>query len=75
METWQISTTKLSPADLATAMSFGDGEAAKQQLAAGREIFYRDPLYTDGLVRKFPDGRRQIVRIGFYYDVSVVRDL
>ncbi len=57
------------------ALANDDGAAAKQHLAAGRAIYYRDPQQTDGIVRKYPDGRRQIVRIDSNYAVAVVREL
>ena len=57
------------------ALDNDDGAAAKQHLAAGRAIYYRDPQQTDGIVRKYPNGRRQIVRIDSDYAVTVVREL
>ena len=38
------------------------GEAAKAHLAAGRPIYYGDPVYPDAVVKQYPDGRRQLVR-------------
>ena len=40
----------------------GDGSEAARHLAAGRPIYYADPAYPGKLVKKFPDGRRQVVR-------------
>lgn len=40
-----------------------DGLAAQQHLAAGRPIYYGDEKYPSGIVRKYPDGRLQLVSI------------
>lgn len=41
-----------------------DGEAVREHLAAGRAISYRDPDTPPGhVIRRLPDGRRQLVRI------------
>lgn len=52
-----------------------DGQAAKQHLAAGHPIYYVDPAYPGQIVRKFPDGRRQIVVMLGKGQVEVVREL
>lgn len=38
-----------------------DGQAAKSHLAAGRPIYYCDDAYPNYMVRKWPDGRRELV--------------
>ena len=41
-----------------------DGEAVRTHLAAGRAISYRDPDTPPGhVIRRYPDGRRELVRI------------
>lgn len=38
-----------------------DGQAAKSHLAAGRPIYYCDDAYPNYMIRKWPDGRRELV--------------
>jgi len=52
-----------------------DGLAAKQHLAAGRPIYYGDDRYPSGLVKKYPDGRKQLVTVSASGEISVIRDL
>ena len=52
-----------------------DGLAAKQHLAAGRPIFYGDDHYPNGLVKKYPDGRKQLVTVSGSGEITVLRDL
>jgi hypothetical protein len=40
-----------------------DGAAAKAHLAAGRPIYYCEDAYPDEMVRKWPDGRRELVKV------------
>ena len=40
-----------------------DGAAGADHLAAGRAIYYCDDRYPDTMVRKWPDGRRELVLI------------
>lgn len=40
-----------------------DGQAAKSHLAAGRPIYYCEDAYPDYMIRKWPDGRRELVTI------------
>lgn len=40
-----------------------DGAAAKSHLAAGRPIYYCDDSYPDAMIRKWPDGRRELVNV------------
>jgi hypothetical protein len=37
------------------------GEAAKEHLAAGRPIYYGDDAHPDLVIKKYPDGRKEIV--------------
>lgn len=57
------------------AMMNDDGQAAQRHLAAGRAIYYGDANYPEGLVKKFPDGRKQLVSVSTDGKVSVIRDL
>ena len=53
-----------------------DGLAAQQHLAAGRPIYYGDADYPEGLVKKYPDGRKQLVSVGDEDGkITVIRDL
>jgi hypothetical protein len=58
-----------------TDLANDDGLAAKQHLAAGRAIYYGDERYPEGLVKKYPDGRMQLVTIDGARKVIVLRDL
>ena len=57
------------------AITNDDGLAARQHLTAGRPIYYGDDRYPDGLVKKYPDGRKQLVSVGANSEISVIRDL
>lgn len=57
------------------ALASDDGLAAKQHLAAGRPIYYGDDCYPDGLIKKFPYGRKQLVAVSDAGEISVIRDL
>ncbi len=65
----------LDSPELEAALSNDDGLAAKQHLAAGRAIYYADDLYPEGLVKKYPDGRKQLVSAVGEGKVSIIRDL
>ncbi|QMW24696.1 hypothetical protein H3309_13955 [Sandaracinobacteroides saxicola] len=40
-----------------------DGAAAEALLAAGIAIYYRDQsIASDGIVKEYPNGRREVVR-------------
>ena len=52
-----------------------DGLAAKQHLAAGRAIYFADDTYPEGLIKKYPDGRLELIAVGADGTVSVVRSL
>lgn len=51
------------------------GEAAKAHLAAGRPIHYYDERYPEGLVRKHPDGKLELVSIDNSGVSSIIRPL
>lgn len=40
----------------------GDDSAARMHLAAGRPIYYHDPMHGE-LVREWPDGRIELVDV------------
>ncbi len=67
--------TFLASAEFERAIADDDGLAARQHLAAGRPIYYGDARYPEGLVKKYPDGRKQLVSIGADNTVSVIRNL
>ena len=49
-----------------------DGAAAKEHLAAGRPVTYRDPHYPDAILRKWPDGRREFIDVDEGGNVTVL---
>jgi hypothetical protein len=65
----------LSSIEFINALAHDDGLAAKQHLAAGRPIYYGDERYPEGLIKKYPDGHRQIVAVDPDGKITVVRDL
>ncbi len=65
----------LSSAELEKAITDDDGLAAQQHLAAGRPIYYGDADYPEGLVKKYPDGRKQLVSVSEDGKITVIRDL
>lgn len=65
----------LDSPELEAALSNDDGLAAKQHLAAGRAIYYADDSYPEGLVKKYPDGRKQLVAVTADGKDVVIRDL
>ncbi len=52
-----------------------DGQAASMHLAAGRPIYYADRRYSDGLVKRSPNGRKQLVSVDGNGVISVIREL
>lgn len=65
----------LDSPEFEAALASDDGQAAQGHLAAGRAIYYRDAQHPDGLIRKYPDGRKQLVSISTDRKVSVIRDI
>lgn len=65
----------LSSPEFEAAFVNDDGLAAQQHLAAGRPIYYGDARYPGGLVKKYPDGRKQLVSISADGKVAVIRDI
>ena len=56
-------------------LAHDDGLAAKQHLTAGRPIYYQDDQFPEGLIRKYPDGHKQLVAVGADATISVIKDL
>jgi hypothetical protein len=67
--------TYLDSPELEAALANDDGLAAKQHLANGRAIYYGDERYPEGLVKEYPDGRKQLVSVDAQRKVTVLRDL
>lgn len=65
----------LSSVDLEKAIVDDDRLAAQQHLAAGRPIYYGDSAFPDGLVKKYPDGRKQLVSVSEDGKITVIRDI
>jgi len=65
----------LASPEFEAAITNDDGEAAQQHLAAGRPIYYGDARFPEGLVKKYPDGRQQLVSVSADGKVSVIRDI
>lgn len=65
----------LSSTEFEAAITSDDGQAAQRHLAAGRPIYYGDARFPEGLVKKYPDGRKQLVSVGADGKVSVIRDI
>ncbi len=65
----------LDSPEFEAAFADDDGLAAKEHLAAGRAIYYGDDRYPDGLVKEYPDGRKQLVAVTLEGEVCVIRNL
>lgn len=52
-----------------------DGQAAKSHLAAGRAIYYCEDAYPNYVIRKWPDGKRELVTLNSLNEISVVTPL
>ena len=65
----------LDSPELEAGLVNDDGLAAKQHLAAGRAIYYADDRYSEGVVKKYSDGRKQLVAIDAERRITVIRDL
>lgn len=52
-----------------------DGQAAKAHLAAGRPITYCDDLYPDTMIRKWPDGRRELIEVDDQGNITIIGPL
>lgn len=52
-----------------------DGQATKDHLAAGRPIYYGDADFPEGLVKKYPDGRKQLVSVSEGGKITVIRNI
>jgi hypothetical protein len=65
----------LDSPEFEAALANDDGRAASEHLAAGYPIYYKDDRYPGGLIRKHPDGRKQLVSISAEGKVSVIQEL
>lgn len=65
----------LEHAIIAAIEAGDDGQAAKGHLAAGRPIYYCEDAYSEEMIRKWPDGRRELVKIDANGGVVVTRQL
>jgi hypothetical protein len=57
------------------ALANDDGSAAKEHLAAGFPIYVGDPSNPGKIIKKFPDGRRQLVTVNDVGVVTVLQEL
>ncbi len=62
-------------AELIEAISAGDDSAAKEHLAAGRWITYRDRKLANQLVREWPNGLREIITADEQGNITVLKTL
>jgi hypothetical protein len=53
----------LDSPDFEQALMNDDGLGAKQHLAAGRAIYYGDEDRPEGIIKEYPDGRRQLIAV------------
>ena len=70
-----LSESFLSSSEFANVLAHDDGFAAKQHLAAGRPIYYGDDRYPEGIIKKFPNGRQQLVSVDPDGKITVVLNL
>lgn len=57
------------------AVAKDNGQAAAAHLSAGRPIYYCDDRYPDDFIRKWPDGRRELVAVDGAGNISLIRPL
>ncbi len=70
-----LKNTPLTPDEFEKAMMIDDGLAAQQHLDAGRPIYYSDAKYPEGLVKKYPDNRKQLITFDDNDKELVIREL
>jgi hypothetical protein len=58
---------------LKAVLAKDDGAAAAEHLAAGRPITYRDARFPNAIMRKWPDGRRELVDVDEEGNIIVLR--
>lgn len=56
-----------------SSVSLGDGAAGESHLHAGRPIYYCDDDFVDEVVRKWPDGRKDLVFVGHTGEILTSR--
>ena len=72
LETMEPEDEKIFWTVLEKVLASDDGEAAKEHLAAGRPITYRDPHFPDAIMRKWPSGRRESIDVDESGSVTVL---
>lgn len=65
----------LDSPEFETLLTQDDDSAARAHLAAGRPVYYRDERLGDGIVKEYPDGRRQLLHVSMTGEISIIRDL
>ena len=58
-----------------TLLSNDDGAAEKRHFAAGHPIYYCDDRFPDAMVRKWPDGRRELINVDSASEDFVIKIL
>ncbi|WP_297461986.1 hypothetical protein [Ferrovum sp.] len=58
--------------EIERAIVYDDGQAAREHLEAGRPIYF---MRHDQIIKKFPDGREQVVDISDDGVVLIIQDL
>ncbi len=71
----QLDTSPLTPSEFEKAIMYDDGLAAQQHLDAGRPIYYSEAKYPEGLVKKYPDNRKQLITFDDNDEELVIRAL
>lgn len=57
----EIDLENSDPVTIGHWLAQDDGEAARSHLAAGRPIYYCDDEFPEGVIKEYPDGRRELV--------------
>ncbi len=65
----------LSSPSFARALAKNEGRAARAHLAAGRPIYCGDERYPGMVIKKFPGGRKQLIKISGSGEETVVREM
>ncbi|PWU11884.1 MAG: hypothetical protein C5B47_00190 [Verrucomicrobia bacterium] len=65
----------LASGGIEAALAQDDDLAAQEHLAAGFPIYYGDDRYPDEIIKEYPDGRQQLVKVALDGQIMVIRDL
>lgn len=57
---------------LMRSLAMPNGDAAAEHLAAGRPVYYADPQSDETNIRKWPDGRKERIRLGDDDEIIVI---